>query len=309
MKQQLAVIRRAWIVFLLAAGVVSAQTTPPQQTTPPSQSGSSQSGSGSAEQEVRAAQQQFLEAARNHDMDAARRFMAEDLTWVNSTGTVATRDALLGTTPTPPKQVTIERVLAFGDTAIVTSTAQLQNGTEARAIQEWVKRDGQWQLLAHQGTTIAPAGGQAGGAPPAVAGTSGVGSAMHASPPALNSDEEREVWKAQMDLHKAFLAGDTATYSKLTSDDYLRVAGDGKQQGKSEFLETVKRNAKQSPGSLETGDVQVKVNGDTARVLMTTWGTLPGGQPEPPQRVTRVFVRRSGQWQQLAAIFTPIAQQ
>ncbi len=305
MKQQLAVIRRAWILCMLAAGVVSAQTTPPQQTTPPLQS-----GSGSAEQEIRAAQQQFLEAARNHDMDAARRFMAEDLTWVNSTGTVATRDVLLGTTPTPPKQVTIERVLAFGDTAIVTSTAQLQSGTEVRAIQEWVKRDGQWQLLAHQGTAIAPTGGQAqAGAAPAVAGTSGAGGAMHASAPTLNSDDEREVWKTQMDLHKAFLAGDTATYSKLTSDDYLRVAGDGKQQGKSEFIETVKRNAEQSPGRLETGDVQVRVNGDTARVLMTTWGTLPGGQPEPPQRVTRVFVKRSGQWQQVAAIFTPIAQQ
>jgi ketosteroid isomerase-like protein len=130
---------------------------------------------------------------------------------------------------------------------------------------------------------------------------------MRASPPALGSEEERALWKTQTDLQRAFLSGDTTAYSALTADDYVRITANGEQQGKSQFLQAVKRNGNQSAGQLETGDVQIAVSGDTARMVMTTWGTLPGGQTAPPSRVTRVFVKRNGHWQQVAAIFTPVA--
>jgi ketosteroid isomerase-like protein len=132
---------------------------------------------------------------------------------------------------------------------------------------------------------------------------------MRAAPPLLGSNDERAVWKAQTDLQRAFLRGDTAAYGRLTSDEFFRVAPNAEPQGKSDFLRVVKENAGQHAGKLETGDVQITVAGDTARVVMNIWGTLPNGNPVPPTRVTRVFARRSGQWQQAAAIFTPLAQQ
>jgi hypothetical protein len=35
--------------------------------------------------------------------------------------------------------------------------------------------------------------------------------------------------------------------------------------------------------------------------VIKTWGTLPGGQQVPPTRVTRIFEKKNGQWQQAAA--------
>lgn len=304
MKHPAPALRSAWMILLLSAGVVSAQTTPTRQ---PADQGSA---SSAVEQQIRQAQEALLDAARNADTDAARRIMTEDMTWVTSSGMTTTRDDMLNTKPTPPRQVTVEKVQVLGSAAILVSTAELSDGRRVRAIQEWVNRDGQWRLHAHQGTFVRPEGTAAtqGGTEAAATGTSGT-AAMHASAPTLNTDDERDVWKAQTELYRAFTAGDAAAYSRLTLSDYVRVNNDGSQQGKNDFLSDVKRNANQSPGKLEMGDAQVTVSGDTARVVMTTWGTLPGGKTEPPQRVTRVFVKRNNQWQQAAAVFTPIAQQ
>jgi ketosteroid isomerase-like protein len=297
----------ACIVFVLAAGAVSAQTTASQGSSSQSAQ-ASQATSATAEQQVRAAHQQLVEASRSADKDAARRLMADDMTWVTAAGHATTKEEMLAGTPTPPKEVSIDRVRMLGDTAIVTGSAQLADGRQVRFLQEWVNRDGDWHLFAHQGTAVIakPEPGRPAATPPA-AGTSG--RTMSSSPPTLSSNDERAIWKVQSDLQQAFLRGDTAAYGSLTADDYVRITANGEQQGKSQFLETVKKNASQSKGQLETGDVQIAVTGDTARVVMTTWGTLPGGEAAPPSRVTRVFVKRNGQWQQAAAIFTPVAQQ
>ena len=129
---------------------------------------------------------------------------------------------------------------------------------------------------------------------------------MRASAPSLSTEAERAVWDVQNELHRAFLDGDAAKYSKLTSEEFVRIAANGEQQGKSQFVQDVKQNAGKTAGQLETGDVQVAVTGDTARLVMTMWGTMPGGAAIPPARVTRVFLKRNGQWQQAAAIFTPL---
>jgi hypothetical protein len=141
-----------------------------------------------------------------------------------------------------------------------------------------------------------------------VAGTAGR-TPTRSSAPALRSDDEQAIWKAQTELHRSYLDGDTPTYSKLTADGYFRIEENGEEREKSAFLQEVKGNASQPKGQIETGDVQIAVTNDTARLVMTTWGTEPGGRTNPPTRVTRVFVKRNGQWQQAAAVFTPIVQQ
>jgi ketosteroid isomerase-like protein len=127
--------------------------------------------------------------------------------------------------------------------------------------------------------------------------------------PMLNSDDERAVWKTHTDLVNLFLRGDAAGYAKLTADNFVRLNDDGTSVGKSQFLETVKKNAGQSPGHLETGDVQIIVDGNTARVVLTMWGMLPGGRESAPSRMTKVYEKRNGRWQQVAAAFTLIAEQ
>jgi ketosteroid isomerase-like protein len=127
--------------------------------------------------------------------------------------------------------------------------------------------------------------------------------------PTLNSDDERAIWKANTDLLNAFLKGDSEGYGNLTTDDYIRVTPDGQRQGRSEFLRVVEQNAGKSKGHLETSDVQITVNGDTARLVEATWGTLPGGAQQPLERVTRIFVKQNGRWQQAAIAFAPIREQ
>ena len=311
------------LLVVLFASAVYAGATPSVSSSTQCAPSPRQEAAVTVEQQVRAAHQQLVETSRTADKEAARRLMTEEMTWVNNEGKVTTREAMLAGTPAPPAEVTVDRVVTMANVALVTGSARLQSGRRVRFLQEWVNREGQWRLLAHQGTPLAttseagepapPAGqpaptGAGQPAPPAPAGTSGA-PAMTPSTPTLNSDEERAVWKAQGDIHRAFLAGDTTTYSMLTSDDFLRIAPNGEQQGKSQFLQDVKRNANQTGGQIEVGDAQILVSGDTARVVFTTWGTMPGGQRIAPMRVTRVLVKRGDRWQQAAAVFTPLAQQ
>lgn len=258
-------------------------------------------------QQVKAAHEKLLEAARKDDKAAARRMMADDLTWVHATGRLASKEELLGTKPTPPPQVKVEEVRTFGDAAIVIGSSRFEDGREARFLQQWLNRDGQWQLAAHQGTPVGSPAGQA-SATAKAAGTAGR-AMTKGSAPTLASDDERAVWKANEQLRNAFLAGDAASYGKLTSEDFVRIGSGGERHDRVAFLQNVKQNVGRSPGEIETGDVKVDVSGDTAKVVMTTWGTLPGGDEIVPARVTRVLVKRNGQWQQAAAIFTPVTQQ
>jgi ketosteroid isomerase-like protein len=295
---------RAWIVslsFVFAATVVFAQM-------PASQS------SGGDEQ-LRAAHQQLLQAAQQRDRDAINRLAADDLTWVTPTGKVAGKAEMLDAIPTAPHEVTIDETRTFGKIALVTGVASFEDGRQLRFLQEWVNQDGQWRVMAHEGTLI-------GSSSPTATGTSGEMSTSAMSgraasstkagrnvAPRLNSDDERAVWKAQVDLRDAFLKADSAAYGKLTTDDYIRVTVDGQQQGKAEFLRTVAQNAGKSKGHLEMSDVQLAVNGDTARVVAVISGTLPGGEPQPPERITRIFVKQDGRWKQAGMAFAPIREQ
>jgi ketosteroid isomerase-like protein len=301
MKRQVSGVLAACLLFGLVAVVVSAQTTQSPYASP-------QAAQGDAEQQLKLAQQQLLAAARAKDREALSRLVADEATWVTTAGKLESRDEILGGIPNPPQEVTTDQVHTFGDVAVVTGMARFDNGSRTRFVQEWANRGGQWRVVAHQGTPVgaAPAGGEAASAP-MPAGTSG--SAMSASEPTLSTESERAVWQADRDLLRAFMAGDSAAYAKLTADEYVRVSATGDVVGKSEWLETVKQNAGRSPGKIENGGVQITVNGDSARVVATSWGTVPGGQQMAPARVTRIFVKRDGQWQQAAIIFTQIARQ
>ncbi len=311
-------IRRASIAALITTFMVtvaSAQTM---------KSNASTSGT---EQQVRAAQQNLLQAAIQGDKDAVGRLVADDVTWVGTNGQVMDKDQMLGMLPAPVHSIDVLQVVPEGKTAIVVGVAHLNNGPDTRFVQEWAYRDGQWKLDAHEGTRVASpqAGastettgttgttGMTGMAPSAAgtsgtSGTAGLGSTNAMPMPMLNSAAERAVWSVQQKLTEAFLKGDVGTYSKYTAPEYVRVTPEA-VVGKTEFMRTVGENAGKSPGHLDQSDVRITVEGNTARVLLVSAGTLPGGQQTSPERLTRIFEKHSGQWQQVAAIFTPVAGQ
>jgi hypothetical protein len=301
MKRKLPVVAAASILSVLAAGAVSAQTTAPQGSPAPSGVSALQR-SAEAEQQVKAAHEHLYQAIQNGDKESERRLRSEDLVWVGTDGVIGdhgSKDQF--------RNSRVEGLWMFDKMAVITGSAEAQDGRAIKFIQEWLNQDGQWRLFSHQGTVVTlPQPGEQPAAPAAV-GTAGR-TAMRSSPPTLNSDAERAVWKTQTTLQRAFLRGDTALYSRLTADTFIRIGADGQQDSKFQFLHTVSQNANRSGGQFETSDVKIAVTGDTARLVMNMWGTLPGGQPMPPARMTRVFVKRGAQWVQTASVLTPIAQ-
>jgi ketosteroid isomerase-like protein len=298
--------RRPWIgalIVTLVATVAFAQTT------------KSKTEKSSSDQQVRAAHQQLLQAAMQGDKDAVANLVTDDLTWVGTNGQVMNKDQVLGMLPPPVRSVDIQKVIVEWKTAVVVGTGHMNDGTETRFMQEWINRDGQWKLDAHEGTRASTTqeGTSTGSAgtgnmenPPSSTGTSGAGGTMSpTTEPTFNSADERAVWQVQQKLGDAFLKGDTKTYARYTAPEYTRVTPNG-VMGKTEFLRTVAKNAGQPSGQLQHSDVQITIEGNTARAVMIEGGTMPGGQQVPPSRVTRIFEKRNGQWQQVAAVFARI---
>ena len=118
-------------------------------------------------------------------------------------------------------------------------------------------------------------------------------------------DEEAvkaEVLAADARRIEALLAGDHATLSELTADDYTHIETNGGLRNKAEFLKFV-----------AGGDVRflrwiidenvIRVFGDVA-VLTGRYRnivrTAAGEQPEKRARHLRVWVRRDGAWRNVA---------
>ncbi len=292
-------VSRVWIALSVACLVVAVAAAQDMR---------SDSGQNATEQQLRSAHQQMFEAAVKSDKDAVSRYVADDLTWVNANGQITGKEQVLASLPPPVDSVEVQQVQLLGNVAIVTGVSHFKDGREGRFLQQWVSSDGQWKVRAHQGTVVAPAG-----EPSQATGTSGTMTRSDARvrrtvAPALRTPDERAIWKVQNDLLRTYLKGDTAAYSKLTADNYVRVSPEG-SQNKDEWLQVVAKNRDKSAGDLAMYDVQISVNGDTACLIQELSGKDPGGEMVPPTRFTRIFVKKNGQWQQAAVALTPIKEQ
>ncbi len=268
-----------------------------------------------ADQQVRAAQQEMLQAAIQGDRDGVAKYVSDDITWTGSNGRVLNKDQILGMLPAPVHNVDVQQVLSLGNTAILTGVAHLKDGTDSRYLQEWVKQDGQWKLFAHEGTPVnegAPATAMTGtNRPTETAGTAGTSASEAPNvEPTLTTDEERAVWRAQSDIVDAYDQGDTSRYSRLTANDFTRIETKGQVYNRRQWLDLVHKNAKQPLKRAAISDVQVNVDktNNVARVTLQMAAFGPDGNQLPPERQTRIFALRNGEWQQVAAISTPVTE-
>jgi ketosteroid isomerase-like protein len=292
------------LMLMFVSLIAFAQTTKPKADT------------SGTDQQVRTAQQQMLQAAIQGDKDGVNKFLADDVTWIGMTGQAMGKDQMLAALPAPVHSVEVQQILPMGKTAILVAVVHLKDGTERRALQEWVNRDGEWKVMAHQSTPISaegtPTSGTTGTTPPA--GTSGTGAASASEPrtvaPTLGSDEQRAVWRAQTEIVDAYSKGDTSAYSRLTANPFTRVQTNGQVCNRRQWLDLVAKNAKQplKPGAVSDVQIQVDNANNVARVTMQILPFNPDGTQGSPERQTRIFALRNGQWQQVAAIGTPLSQ-
>ncbi len=267
------------------------------------------------EEQLRSVQQQMLQAALRDDKDAFSKFLGDDLLWVMTNGEVMNKDqALSAVLPAPVRSLDVQQVQVLGQTATVVAVVHMKDGRDRRSLQEWVERDGSWKLLAHESAAIgaeeSPTRRAMATAP---AGTSGGTSASEARTvaPTLGSDAEREVWQAQTAIVDAYGKGDINTYSKLTADPFTRIETNGQLYDRSQWLDRVAKNRAHPLKAGAISDVQIKLDNDDklAWATMRVVPSNPDGTPAPPERQTRIFALRNGQWQQVAAVSTPLSEQ
>jgi ketosteroid isomerase-like protein len=119
-----------------------------------------------AHNEVAQAEAAWARAVEKVDAAALRRILADDLVYSHSTGLVETKqDYLKSVQSGNQKYASIEamnpKVRVYGDTAVVNTKVRMTGSTKGQPfdnqlmmIHVWVKKQGQWQLVAHQTTRL-----------------------------------------------------------------------------------------------------------------------------------------------------------
>lgn len=119
------------------------------------------------------------------------------------------------------------------------------------------------------------------------------------------SSERDAIMSVNTQLEDASAKRDSVAYAKLTTSDFIRLAG--RVYSKDEWLkEGVSAGAPRKPSLNEEPIVHVY---DGLAILVTkNTGQGPGrnGQPVLPQRMSRVYVKTNGNWRLAATTSSPI---
>jgi ketosteroid isomerase-like protein len=107
---------------------------------------------------------------------------------------------------------------------------------------------------------------------------------------------------------QAALKGDSSVAEKNLSDDYTRTAADGKELTKSDVVNALK-NGEVKFESIDASDMKVRMYGNAAVATYTVQvkGTNNGQDMSGNFRLTRVFGKRNGKWQEVAFAQTRVS--
>ena len=119
---------------------------------------------------------------------------------------------------------------------------------------------------------------------------------------------EEQLKKLETDRAAAVVKGDVATLEKQTSDDYTLINMNGQMSDKSQMVDAFK-SGQTKLTSDEVSDMKVRVYGNTAVITgkADVKGTLGGKDVDGQIMFTRVYVKKSGNWQSVAFQQTRVA--
>lgn len=118
------------------------------------------------QEEVSKAETAWARAIEKTDAAALERILADDLVYAHSTGLVETKQQYIksmqsGNQKYASVQPVNPNVRVYGDTAVVNSKVRMTGATKGQPfdnelllIHVWVKKQGRWQLVAHQTTRL-----------------------------------------------------------------------------------------------------------------------------------------------------------
>lgn len=165
----------------IAAAAPGAPGTPAAKADPAAKAGpaAKMAKADPIAEKIKALDLERLAAAARNDVEAYEKFLADDLTYIHSSGKLDGKKELLesiksGKTKYSKFETKDVSVRAYGTAAIVNGEAhvEVQVGEEKRTnhilfTDVWVKRAGKWQMVSWNATKLPPATPAAPAAPPA----------------------------------------------------------------------------------------------------------------------------------------------
>jgi ketosteroid isomerase-like protein len=121
---------------------------------------------GSSTEELRAAEKAWVSALQNKDLKALDQLLADDLVYTHSTGIVESKAQYIAMQKSGTqvyKAVDYEdmKIRRYGDAGVVTAKVRMRGSTKGtpfdnqlQILHVWAKKDGRWQLVAHQTTRL-----------------------------------------------------------------------------------------------------------------------------------------------------------
>jgi uncharacterized protein (TIGR02246 family) len=122
-----------------------------------------------------------------------------------------------------------------------------------------------------------------------------------ASARADSAGDEKEIFRLEDVITKAWLKHDTATIGSIVADDFQSWSFKGVRRSKADLLRTVEKNTE---SNTKVDDAVVRVYGDAAvyTARITDSGTRPNGETFTTKTcITEMYVRRDGRWQLVAS--------
>ena len=239
----------------------------------------------SADDAMLQADRSFMQAATKADSAELAKILDADFTWTDSAGKMWSRAQVLQSTPKPilANESGAERKqYTYGELGDV----QMNSG-RSHALRVWAKRAEGWKLVVYQEVMSL-----------AVAPTFAPGAGKDCENPCKGipfqpaNETDRQVAAAYSKLETAAMAKNSAVFSTMVADEFVAASSNSdKIVGKRERMDDFdhSKNAGVAPTPLKTA--RMFDFGDA--VLMTSDHVPDRGKP---LRVTRVWVRRNGNW-------------
>ena len=121
--------------------------------------------------------------------------------------------------------------------------------------------------------------------------------------PQKTADAELELRAAETQLAAALSSVDVDQLSRLWADDFVSTMADGRVTSGKKRLEALRARKPDASSRVtnENQQVDVRVEGDWALVLVTSSWLESGKRVGAPYQATHVWAKRDGRWRLIAA--------
>jgi hypothetical protein len=257
---------------------------------------------------VLAADNSLATALRNGDKSVARKLLSLEFTFTDEDGAIHERKTYLADLKSVAAESESDtKVKIYGLVAMVTGHHQTARGAETFFIDIWVKQKRAWRALTIQDVVLGAAA-----APPMTTAALGAEAKPYECknpcqtiPYRVRSPAEQDVVNAYQAIEKATVARDAAEWQKHVADEFEFYGSGRAPVTKTDRVATIER-LKKDDTAVTVGEVQTMrlvVYGEGA--AMSSSNVMPDNS-RPPYRVTRVWVKRNGQWQVAISVRTDI---